>query len=86
LGARRGFAGDPHPQGKDPAKPSGQEEGSSLAWTAAFSAIVLGAIGFTVWQEVDGHETQNAQREANRRSAEERERREALQREEQEER
>jgi hypothetical protein len=54
----------------------GGQENSNL-WTLVFSVLVIGAIGFTVWQEVDGHETQNAQREANRRFAEERERLEA---------
>jgi hypothetical protein len=53
----------------------GNEEGS-MVWTAVFSALIVGAIGFTVWQEVDGHGTQDLQREMNRRRAEERERRE----------
>jgi uncharacterized protein HemX len=47
-----------------------------MVWTAVFSALIVGAIGFTVWQEVDGHGTQKLQREKNRRRAEERERRE----------
>ena len=47
-----------------------------MVWTAVFSALIVGAIGFTVWQEVDGHQTQELQREMNRRRAEERERRE----------
>jgi uncharacterized protein HemX len=47
-----------------------------MVWTAVFSALIVGAIGFTVWQEVDGHGTQDLQREMNRRRAEERERRE----------
>jgi hypothetical protein len=49
-----------------------------MLWTAVFSALIVGAIGFTVWQEVDGHETQDLQRERNRRRAEERERLERM--------
>jgi hypothetical protein len=49
-----------------------------MLWTAVFSALIVGAIGFTVWQEVDGHETQDVQRERNRRRAEERERLERM--------
>jgi hypothetical protein len=64
------------PKGKDPTEPRGQQKDSSF-WALVFSALVVGAIGFTVWQEVEGHETQSAKREANRRFAEERERLEA---------
>jgi hypothetical protein len=62
----------------------GDEEEGSMVWTAVFSALIVGAIGFTVWQEVDGHETQELQREMNRRRAEERERREREEMEEME--